>query len=739
MSPNEEQQSCLHCGKPLGTKAVQGLCPACLLKVGLGSIEGDETQPARFEAPAPEDLAALFPQLEILELIGTGGMGAVYKARQPELNRWVALKVLAPKGKDDPSFAERFAREARALAHLSHPNIVAVHDFGHREDLYFFVMEYVDGTNLRQVMRAGTLSPKEALAIVPQICTALQFAHDEGVVHRDIKPENILLDAKGRVKIADYGLAKMLGREQVNVTLTQEGHVMGTPHYMAPEQVEHPKDVDHRADIYSLGVVFYEMLTGELPLGKFAPPSRKVQVDVRLDEVVLKTLEKEPLRRYQRVGQVGTEVETIALGRAEGGSRKGKSRRWIKSVVAFVGVAILISIAIFWVPQLYFVRVALDPNAPIPDAQPHQLRGMSTADVIRAGLAHIDKPWAWSEIKSRAHAGDLSATEAQAIVKGLTAWLQEDYPDGYDRPLSWVGSMLETLDDCGLLAEETLLKLMQALHGSVKVRDIPRLREGEFESISIDCEWVSTWHKRFLGYTLLNEMAGINLDGRPVAVDSLMQSYHAPTAYHGSIHLPSLSVGKHVLEGKVTSAVVATVDTVGLRDSVTSQDWPPAKKVWTRPWRVEFSVFGAEEGLVRFTEEPALNPMLAQGIVVNRIIVRSYGEKTQAAVSFLVNPLPVSVSFSVFLRLEENTIAVGSFWHEGISEERDNPSHSAPVLSEDIPSIKAYTKRADVILKPNPKPIERRPHVDRIWGKEIVFRDVPLTRHDLASGGGDNK
>jgi serine/threonine protein kinase len=256
-------------------------------------------------------LARHFPQLEILELIGRGGMGAVYKARQPSLDRLVALKILPPGVASDAGFAERFTREARALARLSHPNIVAVYDFGQAAGMPFFLMEYVDGPNLRELERGGKLNPREAMQIIPQICGALQFAHDEGIVHRDIKPENILLDKKGRVKIADFGIAKLVGQTVPDAALTGAGDVVGTLNYMAPEQREKPLTVDHRADIFSLGVVFYELLTGELPLGKFAPPSQMAQVDVRLDEVVVRALEKEPARRYQHVSDLGTDVQNI--------------------------------------------------------------------------------------------------------------------------------------------------------------------------------------------------------------------------------------------------------------------------------------------------------------------------------------------------------------------------------------------------------------------------------------------
>jgi tRNA A-37 threonylcarbamoyl transferase component Bud32 len=305
---------CKQCGASLPEDAPQGICPQCLMKVGLGS-QGQTiviSAEATVGSPSLEEVARHFPQLEILGLLGRGGMGIVYKARQKHLDRVVALKILPPEISRDRSFAERFSREARSLARLNHPNIVSVFDSGEAGGLFYFMMEFVDGTNLRQSLQAKQISPREALAIVPVICDALQYAHDMGIVHRDIKPENVLLDKNGRIKIADFGLAKLINPASPDVALTQTGLMMGTPKYMAPEQMDRPGEVDHRADIYSLGVVFYEMLTGELPVGRFALPSQRVQVDVRLDEVVLRTLEQKPERRYQQASEVKTQVETIA-------------------------------------------------------------------------------------------------------------------------------------------------------------------------------------------------------------------------------------------------------------------------------------------------------------------------------------------------------------------------------------------------------------------------------------------
>lgn len=303
---------------------LHGLDPAGLMAAAAIPTDGGaDTLPLkRADLPSPEEISAAFPELEVLDLIGHGGMSAVFKARQPKLDRVIALKVLPKSLAATPGFPERFKREGRVLARLSHPNIVAVHDFGESGGFCYLVMEYVDGVNLRQAMRAGRFTPEQALNIIPAICDALQFAHTQGVLHRDIKPENILLDSKGRVKIADFGIAKILGEDGDAMLLTQSGAKLGTAPYMAPEQIEKPASVDHRADIYSLGVVFYEMLTGELPLGRFAAPSEKSAVGGNIDEIVFRALEKERARRQQSADEFKTQV--TGAGRAPVAACLGK-------------------------------------------------------------------------------------------------------------------------------------------------------------------------------------------------------------------------------------------------------------------------------------------------------------------------------------------------------------------------------------------------------------------------------
>lgn len=364
MSDESVSKSCPQCGAAVPDDAPGGVCPKCLMLQAAASTGGHGLSAEAKSPPSLEAVRAAFPQLEILQVIGQGGMGAVFKARQPKLNRFVALKILPERLAAEPAFAKRFAREGQMLARLSHPNIVAVHDFGESGGFYYLLMEFMDGVNLRQALQVGGFSPQQALGIVPKICEALQYAHDEGVLHRDIKPENILLDTKGRVKIADFGIAKFARENAPGQRLTGEGAALGTPHYMAPEQIERPSDVDHRADIYSLGVVFYELLTGELPLGRFAPPSEKAAVDARVDEVVLKALEKERERRQQSAGELRTEVETITGS----GSRemrplvvgqRSTRRAWVAAALLLLSLLVSFVGAFGGVPAVLFVPALL--------------------------------------------------------------------------------------------------------------------------------------------------------------------------------------------------------------------------------------------------------------------------------------------------------------------------------------------------------------------------------------------
>ena len=344
-----ETNHCPTCHAPIPANAPGGFCPACLLR------DADETPVQGPAAPSVEVIAAAFPQWEVIELIGQGGMGYVYKVRQPSLDRVVALKILSPELSRDPAFAERFAREARTLGNLHHPNIVTVFEHGESGGFFYLLMEYVDGVNLRQALRAGRFTPQQALSIVPGICDALQYAHENGVWHRDIKPENILLDRDGKVKIADFGIARIVGDPQRDFTLTMTGNALGSAAYMAPEQHEKPHEVDHRADIYSLGVVIYEMLTGELPLGRFPSPSRKAAVDARIDEIVLRTLEKERELRQQSATEVKTDVvRAMQPGAASSRADVTSNPAGGSSIMAKLALALMLAAAFGFVFLLIF-------------------------------------------------------------------------------------------------------------------------------------------------------------------------------------------------------------------------------------------------------------------------------------------------------------------------------------------------------------------------------------------------
>jgi len=287
--------------------------------------ENDTLPPHAFVPLSPEELDAVIgDQIAIRALLGRGGMGAVYKGQQTRLGRTVAVKVLprlANTGVWD--FAERFMLEAKAMARLDHPNIVRIHDFGETETgLPYFVMEYVDGIDLASLIRGGQLTLEHIASWVPQTCEALEYAHNHELIHRDIKPANVMVSLDGMVKITDFGLVKMKDSPGMH-GLTQTQISVGTPVYSAPEAVESGGCVDHRADVYSMGVILYELLTGQIPRGAWTPPSRLVpQAGERFDAIVVRAMQPDPADRYPRIADLGREVLAAARDTLQPAARR---------------------------------------------------------------------------------------------------------------------------------------------------------------------------------------------------------------------------------------------------------------------------------------------------------------------------------------------------------------------------------------------------------------------------------
>lgn len=917
--------SCSRCGKPAPRRECMGLCPDCLLAAGLGSVADATAAGAakHFTPPEIADLMPLFPQLEIDRLLGCGGMGAVYKARQKNLDRSVALKILPPDIGRDPAFAQRFAREAKALAKLNHPNIVTLYEFGQAGDLFYFLMEYVDGVNLRQLIHEGRVASREALAIVPQICDALQYAHDQGIVHRDIKPENILLDRRGRVKVADFGLAKLVRSadqtEQSDRTdltdqpseVSQPSLLMGTPAYMAPEQREHPAEVDHRADIYSLGVVFYQMLTGELPGKSLEAPSKKVTIDVRLDEVVLRALEQRPERRYQQVSEVRTSLETLgtapsskASAAIEQGGKpgyasvivffilyaayvamvlatintlpervathfgfEGRADGWMsRSGYRIFEIAFPLGIALilmgtsalvrsfpakyvnlprkdFWLvperraltasiirsrmtwlaclmtlffgglhvltleanrvqpPQLpmggllmvvMFFLISLmiwvilllmrfaetgegnktvsqqNPSLSERDGtrsgnrvllvvivaaalfaifggkevmerwqartnpvsladSPQKLRKLPTAQLIEVSLVKPISPWGWQTLERRT----LTQAEAGRIMEGLIAWVQRESTNNSSLPLNWADSFLMHLEKRGLLNDEQKNRFLVALHGNLRPEEPSvRLREGADRlQLMAECRYV--WRHDFFGLQLLNALQSVALDGQSVTAEN-HSNYWNVQNLNVTVPLPALAPGKHTVKLEVLSALVAKEDLAGLASGAPPAEWPPAKKRWLRSVETELVVYPRDAVIVSQSEDPALDPMDADGLAVKSVILRPKGNKTQAVLSFsMTDKLPLPISFDVALRIGGQTVPCGQLW--SIKRPKGGAS-SGGELTAELNQVAPDIKDAEIILTPNPAPVEQFPSVDRIWGMEVVFWHVPLIRQDVAGG-----
>jgi hypothetical protein len=413
-------------------------------------------------------LAPFFAGYEIEALLGRGGMGAVYRARQLSLGRVVAIKLLPFDLGVREDFAERFRREAAALARLSHPHIVAVHDFGQADDGHFFiVMEFMAGGDLATRLReSGPLPPAEALRVVRDVCGALECAHAQGVVHRDIKPANILLDAAGRVKVTDFGLAQ-LASDEPREALTRTGTLLGTPDYVAPEQLEPHGAVDRRADVFSVGVMLYELLAGRVPRGVFRPVSELAPVARELDRVLMRALQSEPSRRYAGVIELHAELVKADPLR----------RRRCRLACAAV-LALLVAGAAVWAWRAWRPAVPLD----VPVAFENSL-GMRLVPAGTAGVLFSTRETSVGQFEAYAKAREIYAGRGLWWTYSGTrdgwkqephSWREPGFPQTLKHPVVGV-TWHEAVDFCAWLTER------ERVSGRIAAADSYRL--------PTDAEW----------------------------------------------------------------------------------------------------------------------------------------------------------------------------------------------------------------------------------------------------------
>lgn len=385
MRPGE--RTCSRCGAGLPPDAPQGFCPRCLYRIGFDDLFESRLDGANTSHDEPSERAATpdllkvrqFGDYELVEEIGHGGMGVVYKARQKTLDRLVALKLLLFGAHAPPESIKRFRAEAVATAALQHPNIVAIHEVGFSQGQHFIAMDYVEGQSLLVLIRGGPLPARRAAAYVKAVAEAIHFAHERGILHRDLKPANVLVDANDQPRVTDFGLAKRL-EDDSNLTIT--GQVLGSPNYMPPEQATGKRGgLSRRTDVYALGAILYHALTGRPPFAgeglaetvqlvlRADPVSPRVlqpSVPRDLETVCLKCLEKEPARRYATARLLAEELGRFleakpVLARPVG--QLAKAWRWCRrnpAVASLILVSAVTAVGGFAavVGQLHRARLA---------------------------------------------------------------------------------------------------------------------------------------------------------------------------------------------------------------------------------------------------------------------------------------------------------------------------------------------------------------------------------------------
>jgi TolB-like protein/tetratricopeptide (TPR) repeat protein/predicted Ser/Thr protein kinase len=361
---NKIQRVCAKCGATVFADSPRGFCSVCLFKTGLGPLDegcADEHEPIRIDLE--------FGDYELLEEIGRGGQGVVYRARQKSLNRTVALKVIGLGRWSSSPHLKRFRHEAEAAASLEHPQIVPIYEIGERDGSCYFSMKFVEGGRLDEIIKRESMSPRRAAELLLKIARTVQFAHEHGILHRDIKPGNILLDQSGEPHLTDFGLARLIEQES---TITNSFEVLGTPSYMPPEQATgHAKELTPAADVYSLGAVLYHMLTAEPPFAGGTtyetirmvlesdarnPRDRNQRVDVDLATICLKCLRKNPADRYATAKALVEDLERWLRHEPIQARRTGvfsRAAKWVRrnptiTTLAAVIIALAAVVATMW-------------------------------------------------------------------------------------------------------------------------------------------------------------------------------------------------------------------------------------------------------------------------------------------------------------------------------------------------------------------------------------------------------
>src|SRR5438552_4511928 len=376
---------CRKCGAEIFADAPEGLCTACLFETGLdllarpsvaagerGSVENTETSDANAaphikKAPRPAKTPAKFGDYELVEEIGRGGQGVVYRAHQKSLNRTVALKVIGLGHWATEAHLKRFRREAEAAASLEHPGIVPIHEVGEREGTCYFSMGFIEGDQLDAVVRREPMSVRRAAELIAKVARTVHYAHEHHILHRDIKPGNILLDQEGEPHLTDFGLARLVETES---TVTRTMEVLGTPSYMAPEQaVGNDAAITSATDVYGLGAVLYQLLTGHPPFaGGTTYETIKLLVDTEprqprlwnpkidrdLSTISLKCLEKDPKRRYSSAFALAEDLEHWLKHEPIRARRTGvftHARKWVRrkpAIAAVITLSLGLAVAITW-------------------------------------------------------------------------------------------------------------------------------------------------------------------------------------------------------------------------------------------------------------------------------------------------------------------------------------------------------------------------------------------------------